>query len=239
MTMPDIQSLLENSSESHETQARRRPVEKGESKVRLIKMFGLAALAAVAAMAFVGASSAMANEETALCDEHTSLTCGAGHVVTGHIEAKATHALLKTSFGNVLCTGSHLLANALGLAKPQVSHVELFSFTGCKELTFNTGCTVTTVKLGLLLLLKTALNLGTLESHDNEVLVSCTSIGLHCIYGGLPVVHAEGTTATTMLPKITATEAVLTSTGGGFCPASSKWTATYSITLPDLLYILN
>src|SRR4051794_10011984 len=55
----------------HPIQTRRgNLVGKGESKVRLIKMFGLTALAAVAAMAFVGASSALATTSTSMCKVH-------------------------------------------------------------------------------------------------------------------------------------------------------------------------
>jgi hypothetical protein len=197
---------------------------------------GFMSIVTAVVMATVGASPAVARE-TALCNQHVALNCPEGHVITGHLEAKATHILLKTSLGNILCTGGHFLSNALGLANPQVTHLELLSLTGCKETTFSTGCTVSTVKLGLWLLLKTALNLGTLEFHDTESLLSCSSIGLHCIYGGLPTFHAEGTTPVAMLGAVRASETVLTSTGGGFCPATSKLTATYSITLPDLLYI--
>jgi hypothetical protein len=208
--------------------------------VRLIKLFGLAALAALASMAFMSVSSAMA-ETTVLCDEHVELGCPTGHAIENtHVDSTNTdNPLLKTSFGNVKCTGSHLLAQALTLASPLVLHVELFSFTGCKEQTFGTNCTVSSTALGLLLLLKTALNLGELQAHGTEVLVECTSIGLHCIYGGLPTVHAEGDSATHTLGLVTANEAVLTSTGGGFCPSSSKWTAHYSIGLPDPGYITN
>jgi hypothetical protein len=50
--------------------------------MRLIKMFGLAALAAVAAMAFVGATPASATFDTQLCKVNEGLLCPAGQAQT-------------------------------------------------------------------------------------------------------------------------------------------------------------
>jgi hypothetical protein len=47
--------------------------------MRLIKTFTLAAFAAVARMAFVGAMSAPASTSTQVCTVHTGLICGAGN----------------------------------------------------------------------------------------------------------------------------------------------------------------
>lgn len=130
-----------------------------------------------------------------------------------------------------------MLASALALGSPEVWHIESLILTGCKDESFNTPCTVTTVALGLLLLLRTSLNVGTLERHGTEVLYSCPSLVFHCIVSGLPKIDAEGTTSTQMLPMLDTLNTSVT-LSGPFCPATAHWKAKYEIVLPDLLYIL-
>jgi hypothetical protein len=74
---------------------------KGESKVKPIKMLGLAAFAALMAMALLGASSAMA-ESTQLCKADES-PCAAGNVVSHVHELTLTGApsTLLTSLGTI------------------------------------------------------------------------------------------------------------------------------------------
>lgn len=223
----------------------RQPRQKGESKVRLIKMFGLAALAAVAAMAFMGASSASATS-TVLCKENV-LNCPAAQQYTGHIEGLAVNPKLTTSLGTVECEHSVILGDALGLSGlhetggthvwlPQVTHIKEkkdISFTGNCHVGA-TPCDIETQKTGLLLLLKTGVNVGTLESHDNEVLVNC-GIVIHCVYGGLISTNALGSTATT-LGEVHANTTVQ-ALSGLLCPAQATWNALYKIVLPHVLYI--
>lgn len=200
-------------------------------------MFGLVAIAAVSAMAFVGATSAAA-EPTALCTVNTALICPAGNIYTGHIEAKAVGSPeLLNETENVKCTGSTVLGNALGLANPLVGHLESLTFTGCKSANgFN--CTTTTPVLGTLLLLKTAPNLGTLQSHTTEVTVSCASGLLKCRFGGLPTLHAEGGNP----GLITASKAalgIIAKEGFVTCPKTAEWDAKYEIVLPKPIFITN
>jgi hypothetical protein len=212
--------------------------------MRLIKMLGLAAVAALASMAFIGASSASATS-TALCTVDTSLVCAAGSLISGHVEGIATKPLLKSSLGNVECATSTILGNiAIPLANPLKGANELVDFTTCKELTFGTSCTVTTESNGELLLLKTAPNLGEVKVDNVKVRLNCASLGLNCAYTKpATALHAVGATlplvngGTTSLGKVTATEVSLENTGGGFCPATSKWTATYFIQLPHEFFI--
>jgi hypothetical protein len=86
----------------------RRNRREGRTKVKAIKMIGLAALAALMAMAFLGASSAMA-EETTLCSndagaEHTSPCTKVTHV---H-ETSVGKAKLLTSIGTTECNALYL-----------------------------------------------------------------------------------------------------------------------------------
>jgi hypothetical protein len=207
-------------------------------------MFGLTAIAAVVAMAFVGASSALANGETVLCKENVT-PCPAGKKVENEIikalaEDSVMHPLLlNTSSVDVLCLVSHIQGKVLVLANPQVAHLEALEWLNCSTdgSAAHTNCTVTTITLGLLLLLRTGANVGTLESHGTEVLVEC--VGLHCVYGGLPSLPATGgtTLAGGTKGKVEANNVVLTKISGLFCPTTSEWRALYFITSPEHTYI--
>jgi hypothetical protein len=194
--------------------------------MRLIKMFGLAVIAAIASMAFIGASSAMANGSTVLCN-NTSLPCD--NIYTGHVEGLSTHAELKAG-ATILCTHSKVLGEALGLANPLVIHVSELTFTGCN------GTVNVIDKTGLILALKTAPNLATGTAHGFEVLAE--RFGVHCVYGGVATgAHGLGSVGSG-LASIVANEVELEKLAGGFfCSGTSKWTATYSILLPDPIYI--
>jgi hypothetical protein len=214
---------------------------KGENQVRLIKMLGLAATAAIAVMAFVGLSSASANFATTLCSVHPEALnkCPeANSLEHKHIEAESKHALLKAGF-TILCKKSLILGQSLLLTAAGtrfIGHVETLTFEECS------GGKVTVVdKTGLLLLLKTALNLGDVTAHGFEVLAE--QLGEHCVYGGVAAgLHALGheTLADKTLhhAKVTANEVSLEELEGGFfCPNTAKWTATYTITLPLPVFI--
>jgi hypothetical protein len=95
-----------------------------ENKVKAIKMIGLAPLTALTAMAFVGASSAMA-ESTTLCSADGS-GCGLTHV---H-ETSVTKAQLLTSFGTTKCDVLFLGDALSGLANPLVIH-GTFTYENC------------------------------------------------------------------------------------------------------------
>lgn len=96
-----------------------------KDKVKFIKILGLAA---IAAMALVGASSAMANGPTVLCKVHEE-PCAAANIYTGHFEGLAKNPEVLSPIANIKCNHSVILGNALGLAAPQVTHLELVSIS--------------------------------------------------------------------------------------------------------------
>ena len=98
-----------------------------------IKMFGLAALAALMAMAFVGASSAMA-EETALCSVDEA-ACEEANTVTHVHETSVGKATLLSS-SNVECNVLFLGDTVEELSSPLVI-AGTFTYTSCGS------CTVT------------------------------------------------------------------------------------------------
>jgi hypothetical protein len=198
--------------------------------MRLIKTFGLAAMAAIVAMAFVGASSAMATS-TVLCKAN-ELVCAVGNVYTGHVEALSTKAVIK---GPVTATCEHsiVLGEALGLANPLVIHITLLDFSKCGI------CTVTVPdKTGLIEALKTASGLATAKSSGFRIVASCT--GITCEYEFFAEgAHGLGSPNSTSDATIVATEVEMPLRGGGgFCTlAPAEFTATYNVLLPLPIYI--
>jgi hypothetical protein len=111
-----------------------------------LKMFGLAAIAAVAAMAFVGASSASA---TVLCKTAT-VPCpekyGAGTI----IEGTATNATLTSNLATVVCGHSATkteISNAGGAAATVTGKITALTFTSCFANNGAVPCTVSVQKL--------------------------------------------------------------------------------------------
>jgi len=210
--------------------------------MKYVKMLGLAAVAAAALMAFVGASTASA---TVLCSEPgtgtpTGTTCPAGKAygtaTTGvHIHAvNTTTVKLDTTFKTVECTGSTITGdtNNEGGAGQSITGPEgTLTFTGC-------NCTVNVLKAGTLKIdWISGTHNGTLTSNGSEVTVSCSTIfgNVHCIYetteddlgdltGGNPAIFHS----TAVINKKPTSE---------LCSKESTWTATYEVTEPKPLYV--
>jgi hypothetical protein len=137
-------------------------------------MFGLAALAALMAMAFVGASSAMAGSTT-LCTADGS-GCGVSHV--HETTLSGTKAKLLTSFLTVECDALFLGSTSGGtLASPLVI-VGNFTYTNCG------GCSATEVSSSSTIkVLKVAGTEKSKVTGEGEVFVDCGS-SFECTYDG-------------------------------------------------------
>ena len=192
--------------------------------MRSVKMFGLAALAALMAMAFVGASSAMA-ENTALCkvmagagnDEDCTPGSLASHV---HEETLTTKlAKLLTNILTVECdvlflgdvTSSGLLGNPLTI-KGNLTYPVCNS--GCEAKEISTHTLITTLKKGHELAeVKAAF----------EVLFKCGKL-FHCVYNGAglvghdlgPLLSAETNGDVTIFNQS------MTKVSGTLCPSTAK-----------------
>jgi hypothetical protein len=235
--------FLRNDYKLTDIRYRRPTFDERSSKMRLIKAFGLAAMTTVATLALV-ASSAMANGETVLCKENVT-PCPAGKKVEHEsinvlAEDSVAHPLLvNTNSVDVLCLTLHLKIKVLLLANPLVGHVEALEWLNCSTdgSAAHSNCTVTTITLGLFLLLKAGTNVGTLQWHGTEFLQEC--VGLHCVYGGLMTMPATGgtTLAGGEKGKVEANNVVLTKISGLFCPTTSEWRALFFITSPEHTYI--
>ena len=138
-----------------------------------IKMLGLAVMAAVMAMAFVGASSAMA-EHTALCKADED-PCAEADIIAHVHETSVVKATLLNEFSNIKCDVL-FLGDALGLASPEIIH-GTFTYSGC-----NNFCSVSEENgPSKIKVLKTATELAEVTG-EGLVHVDCPF--LNCSYTG-------------------------------------------------------
>jgi hypothetical protein len=197
----------------------------GRSKVKSIKMLGLAALAALMAMAFVSVSSAMATESTALCtvDENP---CEAANRVSHVHETTLTgaKATLLNGISNVLCDVLFLgdvLGGTLATAPTALLISGNFTYTNCVDEKPN-NCTVTEESAPVdIKVLKEGHELAKVTG-EGLVKVVCT--GISCKYNGENLVgHALGPLLSVELNgQVDTSEKVVNKVGGLLCPATGK-----------------
>lgn len=158
--------------------------------MRFIKTFALAVLTAALAMAFAGASTAM-GMNTAICasNEGGTLTCAPENQFA-NVHAVANGVKILSSIGTVECEKSLLAATLGKLAAPQVGTTTSLTWEGNCHLG-KIACTVSTTSLGIILFLKTAVNLGEMQFHEMTVFIKC-GVFISCHYEGLPTFHLVG-----------------------------------------------
>jgi hypothetical protein len=211
--------------------------------MKYLKMLGLAAVAAMALMAFVGAGTASA---TKLCKNSTStVVCSEPYGVGTEIKSKLTgSAILETTGGTTLdtCTGGEVNG------KIEKEGSATATVSGKNSAITWTGCSVPTTTLAtgeLEIHAKPELNSkgelvdtdnGTLTASGAEVTVNTGFFGA-CVYG-----TGTGKDLGTLLGGSPATLAIstnvtLTKNESGLCPSETKWTAEYTVTEPKPLYV--
>jgi hypothetical protein len=204
-----------------------------EKPMKLFKMSGALALAAMIVLALVGSSTAGA-ATTVLCKIDESPCPEANQWTLTQLEAKAEPFKLLTSIVEVECTSS-TLTGALGqLLTTQVAGIESLVFVGCKT-PGGTACQVATGGVGGLDLLRTNVNLGEGTLLNTEIKVKCGLL-INCVYEGEPVLHLFGKNGAEVA-KLTASEVVMTKIAGSFCPMTTKLDATYKILVPLPVFI--
>jgi hypothetical protein len=212
--------------------------------MRYTKVIGLVAVAAIVAMAFVGASSAMANGETSWCKVR-QIPCQAANLYPGgtHFKAEATNTELLTSLGVIVCGSSVLLGNLLNeLANPLLGEITALTYANC---TLNgNACEVKSPAVGHLLFLRTAGYAGTATSHNTSTLVKCVAAGIHCVFGGLRVLTftstgggAEKEEKEGVPTEEEETKDKVTKESGALCPATAEWDTRYVFSLPTPIYL--
>jgi hypothetical protein len=212
--------------------------------MKYLKMLGLAAVAAMALMAFAGAGTASA---TVLCKKNptavppavTGTECPKGEdypsgtVIDGS-QTTAT-AILETTGGSTLdtCTGSTVKGKTSttgGATATVTGPIEELTWTGC---TFPTS-TVTKGSLEIHWIPGT--HNGTLTAKGTEVTINTGFFGA-CTYGA----SATGTDLGTITGGNPATMTInalvpLIKNESGLCPSEARWTSHYTVTSPTPLY---
>ena len=191
--------------------------------MKSIKMFGLAALAALMAMAFVGTTSAVA-ESTQLCDADPGngsiANCLSGHAITSvHEESVGKVKLLGSP--RIECNVLFSSTSVGALASPQVINGH---FTPA-----NCGCTVEE-EAGT-----TAVYKFLKERHETakvtlEVIFDVSCFGLECTFNTEVVGTAKGPLLSAQNPdngEIVFFEQLLQGEGA-FCSSSSRLDMTMS-----------
>jgi len=199
--------------------------------MRYIKMLGLAAVAAAALMAFVGAGSASATELT--CN---GVKCPVGTVIHAATPA-GTHAVLHPPIGAIECnsTVEGTVSDAGSPTTTAKGTITTLAFTPCTN-----GAVVTVLKKGSLELHSTGGGNATLTSIGAEVTVQ--AFGFHCIFGtgagtdiGTVTSKTVGGGAATL--DIAATIPRTGGTSGVFCGSTAQWTGNYTTTKPASLIV--
>jgi hypothetical protein len=194
-----------------------------------LRMLGLAAIAALGLMAFVGAGTASAT--TLSTDAAGTVKYGVGTEIHSTLKS-GTSAILETTEGTTIatCTTSTVRA-AIGVATGVwvSGAINVLNFGGCSQVTV-------VVARGTLEITKGAGDAGTVVGKGSEVTLEL--FGVSCIYG-----TGTGTTLGTIAggkESELAVNAVLPKISGGFlCPATGRWTATYIVTAPHALHFVN
>jgi len=201
--------------------------------MRLVRSLSIGGIAGVV-MALAGASAAMAGN-TALCTRHEE-PCAAANTYQGHFEALSSNATFLTNATSVTCSKGRILGFASGLASPQITHLEEFTFGECAT-PGGIPCVVESTELGSLLTLRIALNLASAKMDNTRVLVGCPMIEIHCVYEMSPVMHFSGSPNENALAEISAEKLPLEQGEGMFCPMGPSFDAKYKVVEPDPIFI--
>lgn len=221
--------------------------------MKYLKALSLAAVAALALMAFVGVSSASAK----VCSTSgEGLACASGHgkeytgpIVASLIEttggAGEVHAVLTSGFIQVTCTTS-TVSGTITNAATGTGDIEGQTFAGCTS-SFGTTCTANTSasaanKWHSVAVTETAPN-GRMEVENITGTFTCpTPFGtVVCRYkkakvGAAGEIKIFGSDTT---PTIEATEVPLEreAESSSFCSTTAKWDGRYEITSPSSLFL--
>jgi hypothetical protein len=210
--------------------------------MKQLKLFGLAAVAALGLMAMAGAGTASATE---LCSTNTSPCTGtvytSGTAVSAQLKAGTT-ATLTNTISNVICqrsttTGRTTSTGGKGLAV--TGTIESLGFTECRTAS-GVSCTVRTVHIPYAAsITATGSGNGTLTvrtdgTGDPGATVECATV-INCTF----------TTASASLgvtggnPAIAKANGIALTGNGITCPLESHWDAEYEVTAPRPLFIVN
>jgi hypothetical protein len=213
--------------------------------MRLIKMLGLGALGATAAMAFLGAGTASAvipaHHKVGLCTVQILLLCPEVDRVlvgSGHVLGKATNPTLEGTLTETCKTGNvtGLITGILDELKELKGKIDVVTFKECspctevtvENLPYTSALTMPEIG-GATWELNTA---GTIKATLNKCVFGSGS----CIFGAATVkatVEMAETGATVNTNKAPL-EFMGGTLGEGFCGKIGKWNAKYALIWTDL-----
>jgi hypothetical protein len=189
-----------------------------------LKMLGLAAIAALGLMAFVGAGTASA---TKLCTDSGCTTVYPANT-TIHAVLKSTAKL--TSGGSTIaeCEESTVHGTATeNNVTWVVIHFTVLTWNRCNQ-------TTDTIVQGTIELMTTTEGKAEVRGKNSEVTVQI--FGVSCTYG-----TGEGTNLGTVssgsAPVLKISTTVTKTAGGFLCPATAGWDAEYELTEPHAVFI--
>jgi hypothetical protein len=194
-----------------------------------LKMLGLAAIATLGLMAFVGAGTASAT--TLSTDAAGTVKYAVGQEI--HLTFRAGFSIAWVSTGGetiATCTGS-TVKGTIGTATGTSVSVSISSLTwsGCSQ-------TTTTTANGSLEIMKTGTDEGEVIGKNSKVTLGI--FGVSCVYG----TSAEGTKLGTIKggtgAELVADAAIPRVEGGFLCPSSIRWKAWFIITTPHAVHIV-
>ncbi len=201
--------------------------------MKYIKMLGLAAVAAAALMAWVGAGTASATEITCGATPATTSKCAVGATIHATSIGKA---VLDAPFGNVECNST--VAGPVTTAGTSTTtakgNITTLDWTNCG------GDTVTTLASGSLEVHTeggSANGNGTLTSTGARVTV--IHLGVHCIYetNNTTIGTVTGSSNTKGHAVLDIKANVPQVSGGFLCGASAPWTGSYTVVTPAALTV--
>ncbi|MGN6276334.1 MAG: hypothetical protein ACTHNP_10480 [Solirubrobacterales bacterium] len=203
--------------------------------MKYVKMLGLAAVAAMALMAIVGAGSASA---TVLCKNNTSSPCsevyGANTVVKAKIKS-GTSALLENTSGTIedTCTESAIQGETAN-AGSSTTTVESKAIPAA-NLTWGASCTNTTDTTagGKLEIHASTGGNGTVTAKEFKVTINLA--GVTCTFGAQTGINLGTFTGGTE-PTLNINVVVNKVEGSFLCPGDATWKGTYVVTSPTPMF---
>jgi len=174
--------------------------------MRLARTLGTAAIAALGALALLGAGTA-AGESTALCEVHEEPCAESNLITLLRVDNKeGTVVEVLSNISTVLCldvnTHFNIIGSSLGAGIGIWALIILMQFYNCGTNSTHTNCSLTKLENPIVKLSKTALNLGELSvaaEQPGVINLQCTILGfpVNCDYSGkeltFPVEGAEHT----------------------------------------------
>lgn len=201
-----------------------------------MRILGLALLAALAAMAFMGAGTASA---TKLCSVNTS-PCPAGNTYGKGTAIKAqltpgTNSVMSSGFVTISCSSSTMSGKTTSEGGAGAVTGEISSVTW-KNCTSNLGsCTATALNTPWKVEVSGSGGSGTMSVSNPGGKFTCG--GVTCEYAASKAsVSANGGSPAT----IKASGVSFSKIGGSFlCSSTASWTSTYEVTSPNPLFVVS